>query len=325
MPEFAPAAAASTSTATPAEPLTTTSIIESAIADLPGREDDSPHAMSDDTPPTAGASSGTGTSQSTAAGGPASVQPPASQQQQPPTQADVDELAAALGIKETGTGKWTSRVAYSKVHKAVKELREKLTADHATAIKGHTDRISTFEQQVAAFDQLVASPEKLLSTLAQVNPAYARFLSQPPDSNQPPQEIKTIEDLQRVIDHQVAQRLAPIEQERQQRQVVEQAIPRVKAQLAEAEKWPLFTESKAEILAELQKNPQAGLRDAYQTVVIPKLAAGRDKVRQDVLSELNARPHSSTVTSTVSGRTAPDTGPRDTQDIIRESIRKIRD
>jgi hypothetical protein len=194
-------------------------------------------------------------------------------------------------------------------------------------LKTHQDENSNYKAQVAQFDSLVNNPEQLLSALAAVNPAYKRFLTAQPTA-QPtgePQEIRTLEDLQRVIDARVAEQTAPIMQERQQRQVYEAAVPKVKAQIAEAESWPMFKEAKAEILKALQSNPTWGLKDAYQSVVIPKLAANRDTVRQSVLDELKTRPHSTTVTSTVSGRTSQGGEPLDTADIVRNAARSIKD
>lgn len=310
-------------TATSDEPVSTTSIIESAIADLPDRGDDS---GSDE-----GGSTSTGQSTTGSTGMTGTATSTSTQTQNQPTQAEVDELAAALGIKEQGTGKWTTRVAYSKLHKVIKERDAKTKADHESALKQHVDQLTAVQQQIAAFDQMVSSPERLLTALAQVNPAYAQYVQRASQASTTTEEVPTFNtaaDLQRYvqsqIDRHVSDRLAPIEQERQQRQVMETAIPKVNAQIAEAEKWPLFTESKAEILAELQKNPNAGLRDAYQTVVIPKLAADHDKIRQEVLAELNGRPHSTSVTSTVSSRTAETSGPQDTQAIIRQAIRGLK-
>lgn len=319
---------AAVSTTPPAAPETTASIVEAAAADLHNSESpdsadstNRPHSGSDHAAAGA-AGAGTGPVQSSVGGVPP-VQSAAA------TQADVDELAAALGIADRqGTDRWTSRIAYSKVKKVVGELQSKAKAEHEAALKQHADRLSVFEQQVARFDQLVNDPEVLLANLAQIHPAYRRFLGGQPHqdaANQPPQKIETLEDLQRVIDHQVAQRLAPIEQERHARLYAEKMTPVIQAQLDEAKTWPLFVESHQEILAVLNKYPQAGLRDAYQQVVIPKLTAGRDKMRQEVLAELNARPHASTVTSTVPGRTAPDTGPQETADIVREALRNFRE
>jgi len=297
--------ATTTTSAAPAEPVTTTSIIEASIADHPDRD------TGDDLSPTTGAAEPTASTTASTA---------------PVTQEEVDELAKALGIDGQGKGKWTARVAYSKLHKVIKDRDAKAKADHEAALKQHTDQLTAVQQQIAAFDQMVSSPEHLLAALAQVNPAYARFRGQPatPQSADTPQDIRTMADLQRVIDQQVAQRLAPIEQEREARQYIERMTPVVQAQIVEAHKWPGFTESQAEILAELGKNPKAGLKDAYLTVCLPKLAADKDKVRQEVLAELNARPRSTTTTSTVPSRGADKSEPQDTQDIIRRAIAALK-
>lgn len=300
-----------------AEPTSTVSIIESSIADLPER--DSEEISTADHSELRASGDLSETSKSTESGNRST----ASQSNQPPTQAEVDELAAALGITDTGKGKWTTRVAYSKLHKVIKARDEKAKADHDAALKQHTDRISQFEQQVAAFDQMVSNPEALLANLAVLNPAYRRYLGvQPQQQSNIPERIETVEDLQRVIEQQVAERLRPIEEERATQQTIAAAVPKIRQQIADAEKWPLFAESKNEILAHLQQNPQADLRSAYQQVVIPKLAADRDKVRQEVLAEMKARPHSTSATTTTAGRSTPDNGPRETQDIIRESLRR---
>jgi hypothetical protein len=50
-------------------------------------------------------------------------------------------------------------------------------------------------------------------------------------------------------------------------------------------------------------------------VVLPKLAADRDKIRQEVLTELSARPHSTTTRATTGGRSTDDS-PQSSRDII---------
>lgn len=283
----------------------TESIVEAAAAEISEAE----HSESSIAP----TSSTTGTTTTT------TTQPPI-------TQAEKDELAEALGITGDGTAKWTSRVAYSKVHKAVKALREKAEAAHAATLKTHSDEVSTVRQQIEKFDQLVANPDALINALAQVNPAYRAFVKgAPPAQSGVPQKIETMEDLQRVIDAQVAAKLAPITQEREARQHIEAAVPRVRAQIAEAENWPLFKESKTEILGVLKANPTWGLKDAYQQVIIPKLSANRDQVRTEVLAELNTRPHATTVTSTTTGRNIPTTEAMSTEDVVREAMRGIKD
>lgn len=296
----------------PAAADTTESIVSSSLSDL--HEAETAEAAPTSTP---AASAAPG----------ASSQPGATPTAPPPTAAEVDELAAALGITGDGTQKWTTRVAYSKVSKAVKALQAKQTAAHEAALKSHTDRLAETQSQIDRFDSLVSNPDQLLAALASVNPAYQRFLGQKPAAAPAgvPQRIETIEDLQRVIDAQVAAKLAPIEQERNSRQMYEAAVPKVRAQIAEAEKWPLFTENKAEILTALQSNPTWGLKDAYQHVAIPKLAGTRDQMRQQVLDELKTRPHSSTVTTTVAGRGSQGPEALDTESVVRAALANIRD
>jgi len=116
----------------------------------------------------------------------------------------------------------------------------------------------------------------------------------------------------------------PFEQERAARQAIESAIPCVEAQIEEASNWMMFSESRAEILAELQKDPHVSLEIAYQRVVLPKLAANRDAIRADVLKELQSRPHS---TTTNQHGVRPKRGrrwPQDTADIARQAMRGLK-
>ena len=259
---------------------------------------------------------------------PAGSEPPPLRAHDQAAAAEVDELAKALGIELDGKAKWTSRVAYSKVAKIVKEREAKAQEAHQAAIARH-------EQQIAQFDQLVGTPEALLGALAQINPAYRRFLGAPaPAAASPgaPERIETMADLQRVIDAQVAQRLQPIEAERQQRTLLEQSQARVARQMADIQTWPGFTEHKAAIeqaltaevkAAQAERRPLKPFDQVYREVVFGKLAAARDQVRQDVLAEIQNRPHSTSVTKVAGG--APEgTGPRSSADIIRDSIRGLK-
>lgn len=304
----------------------TQSIVEAAVADLPDTSTESGgYGAIDATVEPDSAEAASTTTASTVPGSTTQTAP----------QAEIDELAQALGITDQGKGKWTARVAYSKLHKVIKERDEKRKAEHEAALRQSSEQFANVQRQIAEFDRMVASPEHLLSALAQVHPAYGAYLARsgaapaPSQAHDTPPQFNTAADLQQYvqsqIDRHVSERLAPIERERQSRQVLEAAIPRVRQQLAEAEKLPMFSESKAEILAALQKNPEMGLHDAYMSIVVPKLAAGRDQVRQDVLAELKSRPHSTTVTSTVSGRAVSDAEPASTEDIVRAAIRQIRD
>jgi hypothetical protein len=178
----------------------------------------------------------------------------------------------------------------------------------------------------------VNNPEQLLSALAQVNPSYRQYVkgAAPQQTQGTPQRIETMADLQAVIQAQVAERLKPIEQERAAAQFEAQAIPKIKAQLAEAATWPLFKEHQTEIQAAVKALPQnlppeVVLRMAYQQVVVPKLAANRDSVRQSVIEELKTRPHSTSVTTTVAGRSSASADSASTEDIVRNIARGIKD
>jgi hypothetical protein len=259
---------------------------------------------------------------------PAGSEPPPLRAHDQAAAAEVDELARALGIELDGKAKWTSRVAYSKVAKIVKEREQKAQEAHQAAIARH-------EQQIAQFDQLVGTPEALLGALASINPAYRRFLGAPAPAAAPagtPERIETMADLQRVIDAQVAQRLQPIEAERQQRTLLAESQARVARQMADIQTWPGFTEHKGAIeqaltaemkAAQAEWRPLKPFDQVYREVVFGKLAATRDQVRQDVLAEVQNRPHSTSVTKVAGG--APEgTGPRSSADIIRDSIRGLK-
>ncbi len=295
-------------------PESSTDIVAAAAADI----------RADEAAPESGSST-TGTTTTTT--GTTTAEPTANL-----TAAEKDELAEALGITGEGSAKWTARINYSKVHKAVKALREKQEAAHAAALKQHEESSASHRQQVERFDSLVSNPDQLLRALASVNPAYAQYVkgAAPQQPQGTPQRIETMEDLQRVIDQQVAQRLKPIETERAAAQFEAQAIPKVKAMLAEAQTWPMFKENMAEIQAAHAKLPQnippgEALRMAYHSVVTPKLAANRDTIRQEVMDELKNRPHSSTVTTTVAGRGTQSAEPVDSVDIVRAAAARIRD
>lgn len=298
----------------PSEVTSTQSIVESAMAEIPD-DGGSDLSVEESTPPESG-SIAASSAVSSIAGGPA------------PTQDERDELAEALGIIDKGKGKWIARTPYSKVSKIVKERETKTKADHEAALKQHTDRVSAYEQQIAQFDQLVANPAALISALAQVHPAYRQYVTNTAPQTDAPPQFNSVADLtqyvQSQIDQHVSQRLAPIEQERAARDQIARNLPIVQQQIAEAKTWPMFVESQAEILAALQKNPKSSLHAAYQSVVLPKLSASREQVRQQVIAEMNARPHSTVAGSSVTGRTAPEAAQQDTSDIVREAMRGLK-
>jgi hypothetical protein len=189
--------------------------------------------------------------------------------------AERDELAELLGIADrTGPGKWTSRIAYSKIHKVLKDRDAKVKADHDAAIKGHTDKVTEYEKRLDAIAQvehaMFNEPERFVAML-QTIPGYAGYFSgsgnsntpsprQPVGNQRPGPDIRyqdgttgySEEGLQRLLDWNAAQvekrltqRIAPFEQEHQRRAIEAAAAPKVQAVLAEAAKWPMFKENEA--------------------------------------------------------------------------------
>lgn len=315
MPDtITPAATPDVSAASePAE--STSSIIESAIADLPddGGDDDSIGAASDDD-----------TDAAPVSGNPAAPQP---------TAEEIDELAQSLGITVNGKNRWLQRIPYSKVAQVWREQ----TARHNAAVQQH-------QTQIQAFERLIREqPQELLQRLATVNPAFGQYVKNAMPAAAAPaggqhdmpapdvilldgSRTYSTEGLQRLLnwngqqtEQRLASRLQPIERERQQREMIEAAIPRVRQQIADAETWPLFKESKQEILAALQSDPRIDLREAYQRVVLPKMSASRSKIREEVLREMGAQPHSTSVTRTAGGRNE-EQAPRDSRDVILSAI-----
>lgn len=138
-------------------------------------------------------------------------------------------------------------------------------------------------------------------------------------------------------------RYKPLEDDYKRYQQVQQVMPAVQQQIADARTWKLFNENEGEIVKILQQYPDASLERAYQHVVWPKLQAeldgarseqetlktsakaDRDKIRAEVLAELKAAPRSTSATTTgTQGRQVSSGGSRSLEDIIKESIKPLK-
>ena len=134
---------------------------------------------------------------------------------------------------------------------------------------------------------------------------------------------------------EISQRYQPFEEEvtrtrheRLAQEHLNQLIPQIQSQIAEARTWPQFNDHEPAIVAALNANPMLDLKGAYIQVVMPKLHAGlapaRDKMRAELLKEIQAAPTGPT--SAPSGRSRPGaepTGRRTTEEIIAESIKHL--
>ena len=108
-----------------------------------------------------------------------------------------------------------------------------------------------------------------------------------------------------TVEKTVSQRLAPTEQERQQKEYLAKVLPIIDNQIAEARKWPMFNESEPEITKALEADKNLSLEGAYRQVVLPKLIADKNNAattaRQKVLEEMRKKP---VTTSGPTGRTS---------------------
>lgn len=124
---------------------------------------------------------------------------------------------------------------------------------------------------------------------------------------------------------QMDKKLSPYEQERQAReqqtriqQINAQVKQKVDETIERASKWPGFLDHQEEIAKLIVANPQMDLVDAYMKVVPGKMAADRTTMRQELVNEINAQPHSTSVA--VSPAAARPSKAKTTEDFAREAI-----
>lgn len=246
-----------------------------------------------------------------------------------------------------------------------KELEAKWTSERTpleTKVKDYEDRLT----KVAQFEHVLENdPRTFLSLLSQI-PAYKEFFDYvnriasgaPAQQPQPtltldgePQPDMTYPDgttgysmeglrkrdewLARQIEARavkqaeevVAKRYAPIEQEWQQQQRIQQIVPVIEKQIAEARTWPHFTELEPEVIKLLKADPNITLDRAYvkafQEHQLPKLTADRNRVRTELLAELRQKPVSSSApVAAVRANPAAPNPNRSIEEIIKDSLRE---
>jgi hypothetical protein len=127
----------------------------------------------------------------------------------------------------------------------------------------------------------------------------------------------------KAAEQRVAQRYAPIEQEWQAQQRIQQTVPIIQKQIAEARTWDRFTDLEPRIIEVLKADPNISLDRAYlkvyQSDVVPKLQTNRDDMRKSILEELKKQPVSGAPISGTKPNPAP-TGPRSLEQIIADEV-----
>lgn len=85
--------------------------------------------------------------------------------------------------------------------------------------------------------------------------------------------------------------------------------------------WPGFAEGQDDMLQALQVDPRMTLEGAWRKVVVPKMAADRDRMRQKVLAELNGKPRSTATAPATPVPTAVDDAPKGMEAVIWKAMR----
>lgn len=132
---------------------------------------------------------------------------------------------------------------------------------------------------------------------------------------------------------EVEQRYKPIEQAWQAQEQMAKMVPIVEKQIADARTWDKFNELEPRIVELLKadvgktKSLERIYVQAYQEAAAAeqgKLSTDRTKMRTEILAELKKKPVASTapIAAVKPGATDEPTGPRSTQDVIREALRE---
>ena len=126
----------------------------------------------------------------------------------------------------------------------------------------------------------------------------------------------------------ISKRYGPMEQEWKAHKMREQALPGIEKQVAEAKTWPNFDELEPEVIKLLNTDPNISLELAYiQTynkIIVPKLALDRNKMRSELLSEVQKRPTASAAPNSPVKPVTTSVGPRSIEDIITEEVSKLK-
>jgi hypothetical protein len=282
---------------------------------------------------------------------------------------DLTKELEAMGIKAPVAGQRENRLPYSRVVKIVENARKKLITAHTAAVKEATDRAAAAGERLKnmdAVDNLInTDTQRYLTMLANINPAYRRFLepatapaaaaaipaaaavSDPapaPDAQFPDgSKGYTPEGLQKLLDWQARnieanvtakvqagydKRFGPIEKQWSANQILQEKIPVVRSQIAAAKQtWgALWTaENEAEIVKVLQANPRVSFEAAVAHVLVPKTAAQRTSMRNEILKEINARPKAAAkIPAAASTAITEPVGPRTMEQVIADSLKVLK-
>lgn len=295
---------------------------------------------------------------------PEATTPQAEGEPTPTPKPPVDDFEKKFGIPAQSLSGRENRIPYSRVkkitEKAVNDRVKELEATYTPQLQEYETKLRDYEtrlEQVGQFENIMINrPDQFLDMLSTV-PAYRPFfraieaaLTNPQSQTAPvddmPQPNQDLPDGTKVYDmeglkallawqanktearvtKQIEERYKPIESEWEAQQRIAEILPKVRADIAEARTWVKFNENEDDIVAALQSNPKLSLEGAYRQIVFPKVAADRDKMRQELLKEIKQAPQSTSATSGASKASAQSatSGPRNLEDVIAEAVKTLK-
>jgi len=241
-------------------------------------------------------------------------------------------------------------IPYDRHEQALTQAREQAKAE---TLAQHQAQLQAVQQRAQLLDIADREPERFLQALVAVDPRYGDIVRKIAGGNghgnghqaapaeqqeqmpQPdarfadgsigysPEQLQKLFDWRdQQVEKRVTERYKPIEEAWQVDQQIRGATQRVHAQLQDAMQWDGFAQAQPEIAAALKANPRLSLEGAYRAVVLPKLRAGRDAMRAEILAELNQKPKGVSKTSP-GGMAPPKASSDDLESIIRASIANL--
>jgi hypothetical protein len=236
-------------------------------------------------------------------------------------------------------------------------LREEHEKTIQTLKTDYEQQLGAARTQLQLLDIADKDPDRFLDALAQADPRYAERLAfrrtngngHAPASPQPEPGAEmplpdgtlgdgtggyTMDGIRALLDWQAAQVRRDIEQKLEQRYgpvlqkheadaALQAATTRVAAKLQDAiQNWDGFAEAQGDIAKALRADPRLDLFGAYRQVVFPKLKADRDRIRSEVLAEIQGKPLKVSAT-TPAGSPPPSAVSGDLQSVIRDAIRGL--
>lgn len=237
----------------------------------------------------------------------------------------------------------------------LKRGQDKWTTDKTTLEQERNQLKADIEEW---YGYIKGDDKALLSRLAEHDPRYRVYL-EPPKVEPPPQALALpdpdvklsdgsrtfsmeafqksiipfiVEQAKKEAKAEAEHALKPLKEREEQQKVTAQVHERTRTMIADAQQWPGFKDHEADILKALQedsdkakaagKRPTLSLEAAYRQAVIPKLAADRNKMREELLKELDT---SAKASPSVTRSSAETTKPQQltTADIARRTMEQL--